>query len=343
MVSQTVKRSATSLRLLCEAAKSYGVELEQCLAGTDINPDQLTDPEFQIFTWQEIHAIQNISRVADTTTGLGVSVGKDFNVHAFGIWGFAILTSPTIRSAIKTAIEFDKISFLLADAELIEDDSSAKIAFDISDLPSSTRSYVIERHSFIAMKFIKEILQEPDLQGFVIELTETDEEYAANLAKLMDVTVKSGMHQNALVFSPDLLDKTLPKSDPATLVFCLNQCKALAEKIQNVLPPISQQVRDELIKNIDREQHIEEIAQGFAMSERTLRRRLSDEGTNFRDIYTDCRMAIAYELLEQTGLNVETVSWRVGYAEPASFAHAFSKKFGISASELRKSTKSQLA
>lgn len=72
------------------------------------------------------------------------------------------------------------------------------------------------------------------------------------------------------------------------------------------------------------------------MTERTLRRRLTDEGTSFRELYTDARMTIAHELLASAGLNVETLSWRVGYAEPASFARAFTRAFGQTPGEVRR-------
>lgn len=88
--------------------------------------------------------------------------------------------------------------------------------------------------------------------------------------------------------------------------------------------------------DIGSEQKIEDIAAKLAIAERTLRRRLTDEGTSFREIYTDARMLIAHELLEVANLNVESVSWRVGYAEPASFARAFAKKYGKTPGEIKK-------
>ena len=102
------------------------------------------------------------------------------------------------------------------------------------------------------------------------------------------------------------------------------------------LPQWSQQVRDAIVDSIGSEQSIENIASKLAVTERTLRRRLSEEGASFRELYIDARMAIAHELLASAGLNVETVSWRVGYAEPASFARAFSKKFGKTPGDVRR-------
>jgi len=98
-----------------------------------------------------------------------------------------------------------------------------------------------------------------------------------------------------------------------------------------------------VVDEIGKEQKIENVAEVLSVTERTLRRRLTDEGTTFRELYTDARMAIAWELLSVSGLNVETVSWRVGYAESASFARAFAKRYGKTPGEVRRSQAYQSA
>lgn len=129
----------------------------------------------------------------------------------------------------------------------------------------------------------------------------------------------------------------LPESDPVSLKYCLDQCKALLEEREGALPQWSQKVREAVIDEIGKEQKIESVAEVLSVTERTLRRRLTDEGTSFRELYTDARMAIAWELLASAGLNVETVAWRVGYSEPASFARAFAKRYGQTPGEVRRS------
>ncbi len=336
MIVQSQTRPSTSLRLLCDEAAKHGIAAEACLENTSVSIEELDDPNAVHSTADEIQAIENLVRLAPENVGLGFAVGRVTHVHAFGIWGFAILTSPTLRAAIETAINYAKLSFLIAEMSLAEENEEARLEFGMGGIPVSAHRYILERHLVITVKFIRDLLQQPDFMDFEARLMDTDQTYPDKMAAFTPLPIKMGQSVNAIAFPAETLDTPLPKSDPVSLQFCLDQCKSLLEEQAGTLPHWSQQVRDAIIDNIGSEQQIEDIAAKLAMTERTLRRRLTDEGTSFRRLLLDSRMAIAYELLSNAGLNVETVSWRVGYAEPASFARAFAKKYGKTPGEVRK-------
>ena len=324
------------MRVLMEAAEEMGVSTDVTLANTGLEKEELYKQDTMISLRQEVIAIQNILSTRDCPSGLGIEVGKRLHVNAFGIWGFALLTSPTVRHAIETAIEYTRISFLIAELSITTDDTKARMEFDLSYLPLVTRPYIVERHCFVSMNFIRELLQKPDFNEFSIETTLTNESYAAALSKLLNIQIRTHQNVNALVFDREVLDAPLPKSDPVTLNYCLEQCKTLLDRFDLHVAPWSQKVRDVVLEDITQEQKIDAVASKLLITERTLRRRLTDENTSFREVYTDTRLRIAYELLETAKLNVETVSWRVGYSEPASFVRAFSKRFGHTPGEIRR-------
>lgn len=336
MIVHSPSRPSTSLRLLCDEAAKHGISEESCLEGTMISVADLDNAAALHSTTDEIRVIENLVRLAPENVGLGFNPGHATHVHAFGIWGFAILTSPTLRAAIETSISYAQLSFMIAEMALIDEGETARLQIDMSSLPLSVHRYVLERHMVISVKFIRELLQRPDFSEFEVLLTDTDLTYPEKMAAFSKIPISVGQSVNALSFPSEILDGHLPKSDPVSLKFCLDQCKALLAEQNGLLPEWSQKVRDMIVDNIVVEQNIEEIADKFAITARTLRRRLTDEGTSFREIYSDARMGIAHELLSSAGLNVETVAWRIGYAEPASFARAFSKKFNKTPGEVRK-------
>ncbi|MCV6592326.1 MAG: AraC family transcriptional regulator [Silicimonas sp.] len=343
MIVHAQTRPSTSLRLLCDQAAKLGISAETCLEGTAVTVADLDDPSAEHSTVDEIRAIENLVRLAPDHVGLGFAAGRVIHVHAFGIWGFAVLTSPTLRAAIETAIDYAKLSFLVAEMSLAEEGEEARLEFDLTGIPALVRRFVIERHTAVAVKFVRDLLQQPDFSDFEARLTDDDPDYPARMAAVTPLPIRMGQPVNALCFPSRILDLALPKSDPASLKFCLDQCKALLEKQTGALPPWSQKVRDAVVDNIGSEQQIDVIAGKLAVTERTLRRRLSDEGTSFRKLYIEARMSIAHELLASAGLNVETVSWRVGYAEPASFTRTFIKTFGKTPGEVRKAHSSRAA
>lgn len=288
---------------------------------------------------QEIVAIQNLVRLIPGKVGLGVSVAKRLHLGAFGIYGFAILTSPTARAAAETAVRFANLSYVVADMTLVQDGTESRLEFDLSALPEAIRWFVLERHACVAMAFFRDFLQEKQFSDFCIKSTEPDQQYANELSTLLGVPVQANSNADALVFPTSMLDQPLPKSDPVTQQYCIDQCKALLSQTMGGLPNWSLKVRNQLVENIGSNPKIDMIASRLNVTERTLRRRLKEEGTTYRELYAQARLTLARQLLEKAGLTVETVSWRVGYSEPAAFVRAFSNEFGVTPGSVRASVR----
>ncbi len=68
--------------------------------------------------------------------------------------------------------------------------------------------------------------------------------------------------------------------------------------------------------------HIEVVARDLGFHPRTLRRRLTGEGTSFRALVDQILRARARRLLADPSLHLADVAQRLGFAEPASFIHA---------------------
>lgn len=321
-------RPPTSLRLICDAAREWGCSTADCLENTGLDPERLNDADFTLTRGQEIIAIENVVRLAPQQAGMGVAAGKGLHLGSFGIYGFAILTSPNLRSAIETAIKYANLSFVIAEMTMRENGHKARLEFDMSPLAPSIHRFVLERHAHVCLTFFRDFVSDTQFANFCLCTELEGADYADELAAILGIRVEAAADVNALVFPARLLDAALPKSDPVTQQYCIEQCKALLSKSQPSLLPWSLQVRDSLVAHISGNPKIEMIADELQTTERTLRRRLRAEGTSYRQLYTHTRLSLARELLEQAGLSVETVSWRVGYAEPAAFIRAFAKQYG---------------
>jgi AraC-like DNA-binding protein len=68
---------------------------------------------------------------------------------------------------------------------------------------------------------------------------------------------------------------------------------------------------------------IPKVARELGVSERTLQRRLGDEGTSFQLLLTTVRRARALELLADSALDINEVAFLLGYEDQSSFFRAF--------------------
>lgn len=78
------------------------------------------------------------------------------------------------------------------------------------------------------------------------------------------------------------------------------------------------------------------ICQRFAMSESTLRRRLSQEGTSLSQIKDNARLGLGLHLLQISHDPISLIAEECGYQSQSRFTERFKLKFGLTPSELRK-------
>ena len=99
---------------------------------------------------------------------------------------------------------------------------------------------------------------------------------------------------------------------------------------------LSKQIRQLLARDTAINWQIADAARQLGMSEATLRRRLADEGTSFRELSGSVKMMRALTLLQTSPLGVAQVAYAVGYESPARFAAKFRAHFGCTPSDVRR-------
>ena len=71
------------------------------------------------------------------------------------------------------------------------------------------------------------------------------------------------------------------------------------------------------------------------MPERTIRRKLTMEGTSYKDILSEVRKQIALELIAAGDASMEKIAEKLGYSEVAGFYHAFKTWTGTTPARYR--------
>ncbi len=100
-------------------------------------------------------------------------------------------------------------------------------------------------------------------------------------------------------------------------------------------PGVSVKVRALIAEQLDAEWTAGRIASELAVSESTLRRRLTAEGASLTQLLVDARMATALTLLQATAQPVSSIALSVGYESPSRFAVRFRQRFGFAPTAVR--------
>jgi AraC-like DNA-binding protein len=80
---------------------------------------------------------------------------------------------------------------------------------------------------------------------------------------------------------------------------------------------------------------MQQVAAQLAMSERTLRRRLQAQGTDYQQQVEQVRQQLAQHLMSNPQVTVQQAAAVLGYSEAASFRRAFHRWTGVSPQEFR--------
>lgn len=102
-----------------------------------------------------------------------------------------------------------------------------------------------------------------------------------------------------------------------------------------------QRVRDTLRDALPASLGLDQVADRLYLSERTLHRRLADEGVSFRVIKDALRRDLALARLAKSQHSVAEIAAYLGYTDPSAFYRSFVTWTGVSPSQYRKKLKGE--
>jgi AraC-like DNA-binding protein len=100
-------------------------------------------------------------------------------------------------------------------------------------------------------------------------------------------------------------------------------------------PRINHQLIDVFKQDLSVRWDIKSVSQKLAMSESTLRRKLNAEGTGFRDLHSQVRLAYGMHLLQTTDDSISIISEKCGYQSQSRFTERFKSHFDVTPGKLR--------
>jgi AraC-like DNA-binding protein len=130
-----------------------------------------------------------------------------------------------------------------------------------------------------------------------------------------------------VVFEASLLALPLPRSDPRIFGYLGRRVEELSARVER--ETTSNQARRAIGAALaEGEPKLADIAKLLGLSERSLHRRLQEEGLSFATLVDDARRARALLLLEDPALSMGEIAFLLGYSEPSAFFRAFRRWTG---------------
>lgn len=319
-------------QVMVNFAAGYGVDSETCLLGTGISEAQLKDAEVLIRREQEMRLVENLMLALPEVPALGFELGMQYNVATFGIWGFALRTSRNLREVIKHALRYLPLSTAYCAFSVFSEGEDFGIQADASSIPQHLRQFLLERDMATGINLLREL----SLAGIEIQRLEYEgaaPDYADRITALCGVMPCYHSRRNAVVLRRQDADVPLPMYDPHLVRLLEEQCRTQLQRRQ--VAGVAGQVRQQLLGPLGLVASFEDMASALAMAPRSLRRKLEDEGTSYRNLVEDERKQMATQLLTATDMKLDEMALQLGYTDTASFTRAFRRWMGCSPGSFR--------
>jgi AraC-like DNA-binding protein len=324
-----VLRAPTSALLLTNFGQGYGIPATRCLAGTELRLDDLRQPDRTVTGEQELVIIANILDELGDPPGLGLLAGLRYHLTTYGIWGFALISSPTLRDAIHLGLRYLDLTYSYCRFTNRETPAELDLRLEVDGMTPRLERFLIERDVAAIHVIQRELLPTAThLRRVSFTFPPPAPEFLSRYEEVFGLMPTFNAPEHTAVFDGVQLDTALPQAEAITADQAEAQCQGLVQA-RRVSGSLADEVRAVLRDRPNAPPTLGQVAATLHLSTRTVRRHLAAEGVSYRSLLDEFREQLAADLLRDGALTVEEVAQRLGYAETASFTHAFRRWTGV--------------
>jgi AraC-like DNA-binding protein len=287
----------------------------------------LTDPDLRV----PEASVETAWRLATTLTGdvvIGVHLAESLPRGALDLVEYAFRSSASLAAGLERLARYGRV---ISDRVAARTEGHGEGLLLLVRDTGSTALHPgrAEFALAIALKFARESSGE-DVVPLQVCFGHAPPEDESEHRRFFRKPVRFCAGSNSMILSAADAARPLRAADDAlSLIIRRRLDKALAERDQDGSGPLSARVRHLMMEHLGETTLTPEtVARTLAVSQRTLSRRLADEGTSFRTILDDLRQESACALLQDRSLSIGDVAFFLQYSEPAAFNRSFRRWTG---------------
>ena len=176
-----------------------GVPVEAALAGSDLAPAALEAAETRISYRQIAAVFGNAVRLARDPT-LAFRAGAHMHLTAYGMYGYALLSSPTLAAAVDFAVRYNRVMGPVADMVIVREGEVEIYRYEVLLTPdpgSDLYRFILEFAYAAHMTVCRDLYGE-SFGYTVIRAVYAAPAHADAYARLFGCPVEFGQHTNDL-------------------------------------------------------------------------------------------------------------------------------------------------
>ncbi len=311
-----------ALRKLLSVGTELGVDRSALLAELDVPASVADDPDGRVAIVKLHAAWENLCEKKPQLKAAFVRAAT-YSPGDYGIVGFVVMSSATMDEGLSHFVRY--IGLWTDEPAFSQDGPTVRFAYrgEYRDGPGK---HAATEAAPVEIIHAARLLTRRRIVPREVRFAHRSDGDAAALEKFCGGKVRFGARENAIEFATSDLALPLAKADAQLAAFLRAQAnEALAKRgaaVDSLLDRVRRIVAEELSRGVPA---IDVVARRMATSERTLRRRLEQGGTTFRDLLDDTRAQLARSYVRDRRMPLSEVAFMLGFSEPSAFHRAFKR------------------
>jgi len=314
---------------LIDGLRKAGFDLDQLAAQAGLTAEQLRRP----LTEAQADRFFTVAYERVGNPAVGLTLGLNMRPELFGVVGFAAMTSPNFGAALARIARYNAlVSGCTLDILLDGEQAEVRVRYDGPLRPYSRCRLDIQMGSLLAFG---RTFTERQIVPLHLLLACPPPPHHALYAQVFACPARFGQPHDAIVFRRADLELPLVSGNPNMAGLFEHEAERHVAAWQ-APPSTADQVREALRERLRGElASIGAVARELCVSERTLQRRLAQEGVRFTVLVDQTRLESARQYLATGRASLTEVAYLLGFADPNSFFRFFKRQTGVTPDEYR--------
>ncbi|MDG1986787.1 MAG: AraC family transcriptional regulator ligand-binding domain-containing protein [Halieaceae bacterium] len=284
---------------------------------------------------QQIADLFEAAAVATDNSYVGLHTAQNYHYESAPILILAMLAAPSVEEGIRCLLRYDKYAETAIETRFVSD--TDPVHFDAGLIGDSGQN--LDQLNEYLLAFFVQILKtasRKDVPVTGVWFRHVNQQNKGELEKHFGASVDFGMPDNRLFFRKEYLQEPFITSNNLLfniLTGALETFFAVSPDSQGFTDLVS---RELMRLGTEGGLTMGNVATNLAISPRTLRRRLLDEGVTFQELKNLTRERRARYYLSSTSLSLSEIAFQLGFSELSAFSRAFRTQTGDTPQNYRK-------
>lgn len=260
--------------------------------------------------------------------------GASITADSLGALGLAMKTAPTVADSLRRLMRYVLVLSDTLDYELLDDRGGC--TFTLVGRPHHRPGAALANECALAavVSMIRQATGSP-LSPRSVSFRHRPPADDAPHRDYFGCPVRFDAHTDGVSLDAEQLRRPTLLADDGLSSYLLAQLDDLRARVadRSLVTIVRGVVADTLA---DGQPSKSDVARRLGMSERTLHRRLADDGANFQTLVTEARRDAAESLLGSGGHSLADVAFLTGFSDQTAFTRAFKRWTGLTPAEFRR-------